>query len=196
MEADWEVEIGPDAPLIDALWPGLIDLRSDPGRVQAIQEAQQFPAFTVALLRLNGWNAGRENRSAPAVWTSKCDVWEPEAVDPDEMEAAAAESKAALACYIDLVPEDPQIFAVLLETESWARAAVSRLRAIPRGCCRMDLVIRRAILGEREGFGVTAYATACGADSASATQALEAALDALAEAICATAAAGDRRALQ
>jgi hypothetical protein len=27
LEADWEFEVGGDAPVIDALWPGFVDLR-------------------------------------------------------------------------------------------------------------------------------------------------------------------------
>jgi hypothetical protein len=30
MEADWEFEVGGDAPVIDALWPGFVDLRLSP----------------------------------------------------------------------------------------------------------------------------------------------------------------------
>ncbi len=47
MEADWEVEIGGEdgdsAPIIDALWPGFIDLRRFPDRVAEITEAAGFP---------------------------------------------------------------------------------------------------------------------------------------------------------
>jgi len=37
MEADWEFEVGPDtaglaAPVIDACWPGFVDLRHNPER--------------------------------------------------------------------------------------------------------------------------------------------------------------------
>ena len=31
MEADWEFEVGGDAPVIDACWPGFVDLRRIPG---------------------------------------------------------------------------------------------------------------------------------------------------------------------
>ena len=30
MEADWELEIGGDAPVIEAHWTGFVDLRADP----------------------------------------------------------------------------------------------------------------------------------------------------------------------
>ncbi len=30
MEADWEFEVGGDAPVIEAHWPGFVDLRQNP----------------------------------------------------------------------------------------------------------------------------------------------------------------------
>ena len=53
MEADWEVEIGGDAPVIDAQWPGLVDLRANPERVCEIAEASAFPPLADLLLALN-----------------------------------------------------------------------------------------------------------------------------------------------
>jgi hypothetical protein len=88
MEADWEVEIGGGAPVIEALWPGFVDLRSHPDRLGEIAEAATFPPLAVLLRALN-------SPESP-VWTSKCDVWEPET--------------AALAAYIDMLPSDGTIF--------------------------------------------------------------------------------------
>ena len=45
MEADWEVELGGDAPIIDAFWPGFIDLQKLPNRVSEIAEIRQLPAL-------------------------------------------------------------------------------------------------------------------------------------------------------
>ena len=44
MEADWEVEVGGGSPVIEALWPGFVDLRLYPERIGEIQEAAGFPA--------------------------------------------------------------------------------------------------------------------------------------------------------
>ena len=38
MEADYEVEAGGEAPVIEALWPGFVDLRLQPERIGEIQE--------------------------------------------------------------------------------------------------------------------------------------------------------------
>jgi len=43
MEADWEVEIGRGAPVIDALWEGFVDLSMTPERINEIEEARDFP---------------------------------------------------------------------------------------------------------------------------------------------------------
>jgi hypothetical protein len=192
MESDWEVELGPDAPVIDALWPGLIDLRSAPKRIAEIEETRRLPALAEVLLRLNCADSGTDSSSP--VWTSKCDLWELSSGpdldlssgrwDPDEMDATAAES-AAVACYIDLLPVDAVVFAGLDRAQAWASTIAGRLRETVGRCCRVDLVIRRAFQGDMEGLGVTAYATACGADSAAAERALSRALLGLANAICA-----------
>jgi hypothetical protein len=183
MEADWEIEIGPDAPIIEALWPGFVDLRRAPERIDEIEEARGFPALAEALLRLN--YSGSQQR------TSKCDLWIPDPSltpwDPDEMNATHAESVVAIACYIDLLPINTSVFPKLDEAKTWARVAVQRLREIAVRSCRADLVIRRAFQGDIEGTGITAYLTACGADSESAHWALSDALRTLVNAIDATA---------
>lgn len=182
MEADWEIEIGPDAPVIDALWSDFADLRIDPARASGLEEVRKFPALADILIRLNGW-ISPNRRVESSFWTSKCDLWTPESVDPYELDASPAESAAALACYIDLIPSDPGLAASLKELESSSRTIVTRLQAIPRRCCRVDLVLRRAMLGEKEAFGITAYITACGPSPDATGQALHAALLGLVEAI-------------
>ena len=76
MEADWEVEVGGGAPVIEALWPGFVDLRLYPERIGEIQEAAGFPALAGLLRSLNG--------AGSSLWTAKCDLWEPEANDSQE----------------------------------------------------------------------------------------------------------------
>ena len=49
MEADWEVEVGGGAPVIEALWPGFVDLRSNPERSGEIDGGCEFPALGVRL---------------------------------------------------------------------------------------------------------------------------------------------------
>jgi hypothetical protein len=196
MEADWEVEIGAEAPVIEALWPGFIDLWRTPERIREIEEAQRLPALATALVHLNHPDLDPElsmdsvaadASSESQIWTSKCDLWvlNP-TLDPwdlDELDAAPPESVAALACYIDMVGSDASVFARLDKTEAWARAAVYRLREIVCRSCRADLVIRRAFKEDQEVFGITVYTVACGADAVAAEQALSGALLALVTAI-------------
>jgi hypothetical protein len=99
MEADWEFEVGGDAPLIEACWEGFIDLRQTPERARELPEAGQLSVLSQVLERLN-------SRSSP-VWTSKCDVLPalaPEDFDSDELDAPPGCSAHGMACYIDLLP--------------------------------------------------------------------------------------------
>jgi len=70
MEADWEVEIGGGAPIIDACWDGLVHLQTAPERAAELPEAADLPRLAEALVRLNAPRS--------PVWTSKCDVWPPQ----------------------------------------------------------------------------------------------------------------------
>ena len=153
MEADWEFDIGGDAPVIDALWTGFIDLGTAPLRVGEINETQGQPGLAEALVRLNAEDA--------PFWTSKSDVFRPEEMDADELEAHADETHHRAACYIDLLKRKP-VWNFPLEAERDCKQLCKRLREIPLRCCRVDLVIRRAVIGDVNSLGATAYFTACG----------------------------------
>jgi len=159
MEADWEVEIGGGAPVIEALWPGFVDLRSAPERVGEITEALVFPALGRFLSLVNG--------AASPLWTSKCDVWEPD----DEEVASETTSptggtddakESSLACYVDLLPRRGTLFAQWEEAEGFCRAWVERLEEDSLPFSRLDLIVRQAIAGDIEGFGITAYVSVMG----------------------------------
>jgi len=163
MESDWEIELGAEAPVIDAAWSGWVDLRANPARIAELPEAADFPALAAALLALNAL--------ASPLWTAKCDLWpvdDPGELDPDELGATPEECAAALACYIDCLPLATGLFPTLASGEAWLRAAVAGLRRIESPNCRADLILRRAVTATEEGFGVTAYLTACGATEAEA----------------------------
>jgi len=173
MEADWEVEIGGGA-IIDACWPGLIDLRTSPGHAFDLPEAANFPSLAHSLVTLNAEDS--------PVWTSKCDLWPvlQGDFDPDELDAPP-ESAFGLACYIDLLPRSSQLWSTPALAVEWAKAACDRLRKIPLHSCRIDLIIRRAIVTpdgppDQLELGITAYLTACGATEAEAAQTLASAL--------------------
>jgi hypothetical protein len=181
MESDWEVEIGGGAAVIETDWPGFIDLRAYPGRIGQVAEAAVFPPLARLLLALNA--------DTSPFWTSKCDVWEPE--------------PAALACYIDLLPCEGRVFAVWQHAEVLCRECVAHLTAnlAKRSGkehgedCRVGpesgamaessitMVIRRAVAGDAEGFGITAYLSSKAARPPDAATTLAYAMAAFADAL-------------
>ena len=186
MEADWEVEIGGSAPVIEAAWPGFVDLRRDPQLAARLLETVQLPALAETLATLNAVDS--------PVWTSKCDVWpvvDFVSFDPDELDAPPGCAAHAMACYIDLLPRSSQQWVTPIMATAACKIVCSRLRAVPLRCCRLDLIIRRTFIGTNPpglpnliDLGITAYLTACGPSPAEATAVLEAALQAFAGALC------------
>lgn len=155
MEADWEFEIGEDAPVIDAYWPGFVDLRICPGKAADFAESHQLPGLANVLSCLNASNS--------RVWTCKTDVFDPGHVDPDELDAATEECGHTVACYIDLLPRSSFQWSTPSETEGDCRLICARLVTQSIRCCRVDLVIRRAcVTAYSNDLGITAYLTACG----------------------------------
>ncbi len=171
MEADWEVEIGGQAPVIQAHWTGFIDLRLLPERARQLPETNQLPALADTLLRLN-------SPSSP-VWTSKCDFWRPDTFDPDELDAPPGERNCAVACYIDLLPLPDQPWPDPMHAVAVCKTLCARLHAAALRHCRVDLIVRRASIATGSlDLGVTAYFTACGSTAANAAAALSSALSA------------------
>jgi len=185
MEADWEVEVGggatvPAAPVIEALWPRFVDLRTIPKRAWQLPEAVQLPAMAETLIRLNA--------VASPVWTSKCDFWPevtPGEFDPDELDAPPGSATHAAACYIDLLPRGHHQWHTPAQAADWCKGLCSGMRTVPLRCCRVDLVVRQALISPgRMDLGITAYLTACGPSPAEAKAGLKNALAAFADALC------------
>jgi len=177
MEADWEFEIGGAAPVIEAYWPGFVNLRDEPARVREIAETQVLPGLAAALLRLN--------ETGSPVWTCKTDVFTPDRVDPDELAATTDEAKFTIACYVDILMRSDQIWNSPSQAEKDCRMLCKRLREVPMPCCRIDLVVRRARVGNDNDLGATVYLTACGPTLASAKQRLAECLGVFAESMVA-----------
>ena len=180
MEADWEFQIGGDAPAIDAHWPRIVDLRSSPERAWQLPEAAQFPALAETLAKLNA--------PASTVWTSKCDFWphlEADEFDAEEMDAPPGCAAHAMGCYIDILPRENKRWELPELASAACKPVCSLLRTVPLRRSRIDLVIRCAVITPgRTDFGVTAYLTSCGATEDDAAVALLAALAAFAGALC------------
>jgi hypothetical protein len=176
MEADWEVEIGGQAAIIDACWEGFADLRRSPDNVALLPEVREFPALGDALAQLN-------SDSSP-FWTAKCDVWRPNDLDVDEHNAQAGEGNCAIACYIDLLPRADQPWPSPEKAVDNCQAIVARVRTMPLRCCRADLIVRRAyVTPDREDLGITAYLSACGSTCNEARATLSSALHAFVQSV-------------
>lgn len=152
MLVDWEIELGGSAPLIDAAWPGFIDLRKNLARAADLDECREWPELLQPLIALNS--------ATSALSTSKCDAWTIHnfaAEDRDEYDAHI-EDTHAVACYIDLLAWPDHDSASEL-----CRALKNELTRIDLPSSRIDLIVRRALLlGELEAFGITAYTAGCG----------------------------------
>ena len=180
MEADWEFEIGGEAPVIEAWWPGFIDLRRELASIVAIPEAMELPTLGNVLVRLNAPHA--------ALWTSKCGLWtsnDAEQFDADEFDAPPGGTACTHGCYIDLLPRDEQQWQSADVIEAACTSWCARYRALPLRSCRADLIIRRAFTPpERMDLAVTAYLTGSGSTAAEALAVLEAALPRFADVLC------------
>jgi hypothetical protein len=157
MEADWDVEIGPDSPSIEIPWEGFIDLRNDPNSaVQVIPEADAHPALGDALIRLNSGES--------ALFTSKCDAWQlkHDEIDPYEFSALPEDARSGFASYIDVLLSDQDRFQSFEFHEGFVRRITGELRVIDLAECRVDLVVRAATINSSSGYGVTLYAAGCG----------------------------------
>jgi hypothetical protein len=190
MEADWEVEIGSDAPIIDASWPGFVNLSQVPGRADTLPEVASLPALSNALQQLNS----RES----SVWTVKCDVWplpDPGEIDPYEMECDPEIANHAWACYIDILSRASRQWADPAVAVAFCKQLCAQLHLIPLSCCRADLIVRAAIQNSEAlspevldsevlDHGITVYLTACGRTAQSARQTLETTLRTFTNALC------------
>jgi len=179
MEADWEVEVGGEAPVIEARWTGLVDLQLSPQNAWLLPEAAQLPALAGTLIRLNA--------AGSPVWTSKCDLWlrvESGEFDADELDAPKESAAHAVACYIDLLPKSAEQWSTPGLAVEWCKTVCSRARGAAHRCCRVDLVVRQVIFNaERTDIGITAYLIACGPTPGDAGAALATALAVFADSI-------------
>ena len=176
MEADWEVEIGGNAPVIDACWEGFVDLRLAPERASLLPEARELPALADVLIQLNSPRS--------PIWTAKCDLWRPGELDLDEHDAQPGEGDCALACYLDLLPRTEQQWPALEQVVEASRTICGLIQRAPLRCCRADLIVRRAHLApDRQDLGITAYVSACGPTPGDARTTLEAGLRVFAESV-------------
>lgn len=176
MEADWEIEIGHAAPLIESVWSGFVDLSRAPESAKSLQEVTSLPALAPVLVRLNAPGSG--------FVTAKCDVWAVAEIDPFEFDADRESVAKGLACFIDLLPRVPWLGRDLSTPREWCGLLCAALRSSALSNCRADLILRSLSETDDEPrVGVTAYLAACGATEDEATRQLEKALGVFADAV-------------
>jgi hypothetical protein len=176
VEADWEIEIGGGAPVIEAHWSGFVDLRRHPEKAPELPEVLLLPALAHALVQLNSPQSPLD--------TVKSDVWSVTEIDPLEFDAPPASAMHGLAAYIDCLHRNPQLWSDPNNAIAWCKKFCTALQAVPLRCCRADLVIRRAITGPNtDSIGITAYVSACGSSDNLARIQLEAALAVFADSV-------------
>lgn len=179
MEADWEFEVGSDAPIIEAHWPGFVDLRKHPYRARELTEVRQLPGLENALALMNAAHS--------PVWTSKTDVFDPGQIDCDELDATRETAQHAIACYIDLLMRGDRVWNIPFKAEQSCRVLCKRLREVPLRCCRIDVVVRRAYIHpDIHDLGATVYLAACGRSEGDAKARLAECLTAFVDAIITT----------
>lgn len=178
MEADWSVEVGGGAMVIEASWTGLVDLRKTPEKITELEEVKRFPVM--------GWALKELNVLGGPLWTSKCDVWNMIAVkmDPDEMGAKPEDMKAGKACYVDVLLRDKVSFCSFERHERWVRNLSRRLKTIELPRVRVDLVVRRAVTRGQTGYGLTIYCAAVGPQNEDAQVSLEEGLRSVVPVLC------------
>jgi hypothetical protein len=156
MEADWGVEVGPDAPAIVVPWDGFVDLRNLSSSVQVIREAASHPPLREALIRLNS--------KGSRTFTSKCDIWwlRQEEIDNDEFGARPENAISGFASYIDILLLEPNQFRSFGFHEFFVRRLTQQLRELDQPNCRVDLEVRAAVVDSCSGYGITIYAAGCG----------------------------------
>jgi hypothetical protein len=187
MVADWSVECSAEDPVLVVPWsanegdstqPHFIDLRENPYDLDQISEAEQHPPLMQALRALN------VPRSP--VFTAKCDTWE---LDPEELDELAerldyetAEPLAGFASYIDLVWRDRTIFASFHQSEQLLHRLTRLAAPLDHSAAMLDCVLRPALVdftGPQEGYSITLYIKALGPDLETARETWSAALQAV-----------------
>jgi hypothetical protein len=189
MLSDWSVECGADDPVLVVPWThdtedpttgaSFVDLRENPYDLDHLPEAEQHPALMHALRALN---AGRS-----PVFTAKCDAWT--ASDEElarlqfDLDQPAAEQPCGFASYIDLLWRERSIFVSFHQQEQLLHRLARHSEPLDYPLAALECILRPALVdlaGPQEGFAVTVYVRALGADAASAYLHWEAALEAVA----------------
>jgi hypothetical protein len=170
MLCEWSAECSAEDPVLVVPWQDphsdarFIDLTANPYDLDAIPEAERHPPLLQALRALNAPRS--------PVFTAKCDAW---AMDADEVAAlhieldlSSASHPAGFASYLDLVWRDRGLFTSFHRQEQALERLTRLAAALERPAAVLDCVLRPALLDfgmPQEGFAVSVYIKALGADA-------------------------------
>jgi len=184
MFAEWSAECSAEDPVLVVPWkdPGglaeFIDLRANPYDLHRIPEAEQHQPLMQALRALNATRS--------PVFTAKCDAWP---LAPDELgplrfnlDLAPADAPAGFASYIDLVWRERSVFTSFHQQEQILHRLTRHAALLDRPYAALDCVVRPALVdldGPQEGYALSLYVKALGADPQAACDEWAAALNAV-----------------
>ena len=180
MFAEWTVECGADDPVLVVPWSAspddpespqlgrhFIDLRENPYDLDQIPEAERHPAL---LQTLRALNAGRS-----PVFTAKCDAWE---MDSGEIESIhmdllleATDLSHGFSSYVDVLWRERTLFVSLHQHEQLLHRLMRHVEPLDLPYAALECTLRAAMVdlaGPQEGFALTLYVKALGADAADA----------------------------
>ncbi len=181
---DWSAECSADDPVLVVPWEDpssplrFIDLRDDPYAIDSIPEAEEHPALQHALRSLNSVRS--------PVFTAKCDVWEADDAERENLRLHLAlepeETAAAVLSYLDLLCRDRALFTSFHQQGHLLGRLERRLAPVDQPFSAAECIIRPALLDlttPQEGFSISLYLKAVGSTAAEARSHWSSALDAV-----------------
>jgi len=144
MQADFAVELGPDAPALEIPWHSndpqvrYYDLKSHPELVPQLPEAQAYPELASFLSRINA--------TGFSLTTAKCDAWSTSEVTPEE----EMFGDRKFVSYIDLVFVDQEDRCSFEKHEVFVRELCGLLSHAPEIPAAVELVIRHCYYHQEE----------------------------------------------
>jgi hypothetical protein len=184
MLAEWSAECSAEDPVLVVPWKDpdgtavFVDLRANPYDFDAIVEAERYPPLMQALRALNATRS--------SVFTAKCHAWP---LHSDELgalqinlESDPVEASCGFASYIDLVVRNRSAFTSFHQHEQLLRRLARLAAPLEHPAAALDCVVRPALVdleGPQQGYAISLYVKALGADDEAALREWALALEAV-----------------
>ncbi|MEO8736628.1 MAG: hypothetical protein ABI380_08820 [Edaphobacter sp.] len=194
MLAEWSVESAADDPVLVIPWSDpsdltgnrrFIDLRENPYDLDHLPEVELHPPLMHALRALNAPRS--------PVFTAKCDAWplapKEDAEELDQLRLnldldhqEPSDTANGFVSYIDILWRERSIFASFHQHEQLLHRLTRHAVPLDHPYAMLDCILRPALIdltGPQEGFALSLYIKALGADPRVAEENWAAALDAI-----------------